>query len=351
MTGALLLQGTGVPEPLSGAIRSAAGRNLLSLTLESVHGPILHAGPDHVSSAGTERDLKALPVLSDEQKSEKRFLFAMTDRHWEVLSAFTIDSRPYYTRVTLDISDPAGAPLRSGIFKIADYFTTQCRKHLQSFINVLVQRTTGTSPSDVDITFERSILEKAMTFSSQIQCALVLGEDGYIVHAEGSAGPVDGLAAALAPLYYRSSREIAALGCADCSAITLADREYTIRTGRIAGTALLHAVSAAGPSANAIVNFTHAAVSDALSEYGWRTGQLWGVKVAGIPLSSRVRTSWFADPELVPQGRFVMRRGSNAFHTSACPILAGTDTALLSWFNEKDEAARGGLRPCGTCNP
>lgn len=346
----LIQKGTGIPAPLSRVLCETSHRRLLSLSLESASGPLLSIGSSTISSSGSERNLKALPVLCDEQKNEKRFFFAMTDKTWEVLCAFPLDSQQFFTRLTLDISDNEGTPLRSGIFKIADYFTMQCRKFLQSYLNTLVQLPAA-SPPETDTTFEGSVLEKVMAFSSEVQCAMVLDEDGYIVCAEGITGPVDGLASALAPLFYRSNNELARLESTDCTAVTLADHEYTIRIGRLPGTALALAISAAGPIANACVNFLHAAASNALSEYGWRTGQLWGIALADTQLSSRIRTSWFEEPQLIPQGKYVARKGGSSFHTSTCRILAKTDTALLTWFDDKTTTTQNGLRPCSTCNP
>jgi hypothetical protein len=347
----LLQKGSGMPEPLARVLRETGARGLLSLSLDSIHGPFLSLGSAITGPDANERNLKALPALSDEQKNEKRFFFSMTDRQWIVLSAFSLDTQPFFTKLTLDITDPAGAPIRAGLFKLADYFTVKCRKLLQSFISDLAQRPAAVNPAASDISFERCVLEKIISFSPRIQSAVVLDEDGSIIHTEGFTGQVDQLAGALAPLFYRSNYELARLECTDCTAVTITDHEYTIRVGKLPNMSLALAISATGPHANAYVHFLHAAASTVLSEYAWRTGHLWGIALAEVPLPSRIRTSWFDSPQLVPQGRFVAKKGGNLYHTTGCRILTRTDTALLTWFEDRDVAAISGLRPCGACNP
>ena len=351
MAGELLSKGTGLPEPLAGVLRNAYPRHLLTLTLESVNGQLLTTGPRTVSASDNERNLLALPALAGEQNSEKRFFFAMSDKRWEVLSAFTIDNEPFFTTLTLDITDAASVPVRSGMFKLADFFTVQCRKLLQIFIGTVNRLPEPDSTNSGNFNFEKSVLEKIDSFSDQVQCAVLLDEDGFIIHSEGSAGSVDELGGALARLFYRSNHEIARLDCAECRAITLSDHEYTIRIGRLPGTSLALAVSAGGNYATAYAHFLHSTGSDALSRYAGKSGQLWGVSLASLPEPARIRESWFGSPSLIPHGKYVGKRGGKSFHTAGCQILAKTDTALLTWFDSRSAAIQQGLRPCGACNP
>ncbi len=347
----LFSKGNGVPEPLAAVFHKTDFRQLLTLSLESIYGSFLTVGADGIAGSNSERNLKTLPALADEQKNEKRFFFSMSEKRWEVLSAFTLATLPFFTTLTLDISNAASAPVRSGLFKLADYFTVQCRKHLQNYINNLFQQTLSYHQTAGSFVYEKSVLEKMTAFSSDVECAVLLDEDGFIIHTEGSTGSVDELGGALARLFYRSNHEIARLDCAECNAITLADHEYTICIGRLTGTSLAFAVSVGGLHANAYAHFLHTTASAALTDYALRTGQLWGVALASIPEPTRTRKSWFGLPWLVPHGKFVGKKGGKSFHTATCQILAKTDTALLHWFDSRAAAIQDGLRPCGACNP
>ncbi|MBN1575415.1 MAG: hypothetical protein JW913_02620 [Chitinispirillaceae bacterium] len=347
----LLGKGSGVSEPLSGALKRTYGRQLLTLSLESIHGPFFTTGSADVPPSDGERNFNALPSLTGGPKNEKRFFFTMSDRRWEVLSAFTLTTSPFFTTLTLDISDPASAPIRSRLFKLADYFTVQCRKLLQGYCDaVFRQQPTSGQPAD-QFGIEKSILRKIIDFSAHVHCAVLLDEDGFIIHTEGSSGSVDELGGALARLFYRSNHEIARLDCADCHAVTIADQEYTIRIGRLAGTSLAFAVSVEGPHATSFAHFLHKVASEALTDHAWRTGQLWGVAVAELPEPARIRESWFSPPRLLPHGKFVGKKGGKSFHAANCQILAKTDPSLLQWFKSRAIAIENGLRPCGACNP
>ena len=345
----LLTKGTGFPDPFAGVLRTASAKRLLTLSLESVHGPLLATEPGNLTAGDNRRNLLALPALADKQKNEKRFFFAMSDRRWEVLSALSVGNEPFFTTLTLDISDPASIPVRSGLFKLADYFTVQCRRLLQFYMQTVTAETA--SPPAGQFTREKNILEKLTAFSDRVQCAVLLDEDGFIIHTEGPAGSVDELGGALARLFYRSNNEIARLDCADCSAITLADHEYTIRIGRLRGTSLALAVSVCGMYAIAQAHLLHTIGSEALSLHARQTGELWGVSLAEVPEPARWRDSWFGTPGLVPHGKFVGKNGGKSFHTATCQILSKTDTGLLSWFDSRSAAIQQGLRPCGACNP
>lgn len=346
----LLNNGSGLEEPLAGILKQAAPYQLLTLTLESVNGPLLTAGRELISTTSQERNIKALPALAEEPKNEKRFFFAMSKNNWEVISAFTIDKRPYFTTLTLDITQKAGTPVRSGLFKLADYFTVQCRNHLRSYIKGLAPPKKGeTVPY---YSFEKKILEAVTSFSDSIQCAVLLDEDGFIIHTEGGTGKgVDELGGALAKLFYQSNHALSRLDLTECNAITVADLEYTIRIGRLPGTSLALAVSAGGPYAAALAHFLHTAASESLISYAGDSGQLWGVAIAEIPAAARIRESWFVPPRLIPLGQFVGKRGGKSFHKATCHLLAKTDSMHLHWFMNKDEAVREGLRPCSACNP
>ncbi len=351
MVNDLLGKGAGIPEPLSGILRSAASHHLLTISLESVHGPLLDTTPHMHSPSDTRRNHLALPVLADKQNSEKRFFFAMTENRWQVLSGFSIDNEPFFTTLTLDAGNPASAALKAGLFRLADYVTVQCKKLLQRYIETVIDCMTSGLPETGNYSVEKSILEKITGYSDQVQCAVLLDEDGFIIHNEGPAGSVDELGGALARLFYRSNHELARLDCADCSAITLADHEYTIRIGRLFGTSLALAVSMCGPYAVAGAHFLHAIGSETLVQYARQTGQLWGVSLAEHSEPARRRESWFGPPSLIPHGKFVGKKGGNSFHTVDCQILAKTDTHLLTWFESRSAAIRQGHRPCGACNP
>ena len=332
----LLDNGTGLPEPLAGVLREAAPENLLTLTLESTHGPLLATTRLMLPSTNNERNLKALPALADEPKNEKRFFFAMSNEHWEVLSAFSLKNQSYFTCLTLDISKKASIPVKSGLFKLADFFTVQCKNQLQLFINDLFQM-----PSTKKVehyTFEKRTLEKVISFSPKVQCAVLLDEDGFIIHTEGSTNSVDELGGALARLYYRSNHTITRLECTECNAITLSDPVYTIRIGRLPGTSLALAISVSGHYATAYAHFLHTCAADVLSTYAQRTGQLWGVALAKSPTVNRIRESWFDPPHLIPKGTFVGKMGGKSFHRMTCQILLRTDTEHLQWFNTREEA-------------
>ena len=351
MADAVLSNGAGLPEPFAGVLRDAAPKKLLSLSLESVHGPLLAVPPEPSLRSGNRRNLLALPALVDEENSEKRFFFGMSDRRWEVLSAFTIGNEPFFTTLTLGVSDPSSIPVRSGLFKLADYFTVQCRKLLHRYIENVIDRPAPVGPQTEQYHTEKNILGKLTAFSDQVQCAVLLDEDGFVIHTEGPAGSVEELSGALARLFYRSNHEIARLDGAECGAITIADHEYTIRIGRLAGTTLALAVSVSGPYALAGARFLHAIGSETLAHYAETTGQLWGVSLVEVPEPARRRASWFGTPGLIPHGRFVGKKGGKSFHTVNCQILSKTDTALLLWFDSRSAAIQQGLRPCGACNP
>lgn len=347
----LLSKGAGIPEPLSGVLRTASRHHLLTIALESVHGPLLDSAPQTHSPSDTRRNLLALPALADEQNIEKRFFFAMTQKRWQVLSGFSIGNEPFFTTLTLDAAHPASTSLKAGLFRLADYVTVQCKKLLHRYIETVIDSMTSGLPAAVNYTVEKSILEKITGYSDQVQCAVLLDEDGFIIHNEGPAGSVDELGGALARLFYRSNHELARLDCTDCSAITLADHEYTIRIGRLSGTSLALAVSMCGPYAAAGAHFLHAIGSETLVQYAQQTGHLWGVPLAEHSEPARRRNSWFGPPSLIPHGKFVGKKGGKSFHTVDCQILAKTDTHLLTWFESRSAAIQQGHRPCGACNP
>lgn len=347
----LLSKGTGLSGSLADVLRNTFSKRLLSLSLESVYGPLFTTGDRPLSSSDNNRNLLALPALVDAHNTEKRFFFAMSDTRWEVLSAFSCNNEPFFTTLTLDISDPSSTAIKSGLFKLVDYFTVQCKKLLQHFIDEAIDSFLLAPPSGEQYVIEKNMLRKLTVFSGQVQCAVLLDEDGFIIHTEGPTGSVDELGSMLARLFYRSNHAISRLKCTDCSAITITDHEYTIRIGRLPGTSLALAVSICGPYAVGGAHFLHATGSKALVQYAKRTGKLWGVALADIPAPVRKRDSWFGPATLIPHGKFVGKKGGKSFHASTCQILSKTDTGLLTWFDSRSTAIQQGLRPCGVCIP
>lgn len=347
----LLSFGTGLPDPLARILRDAPSQELLTLSLESVHGPLLRSKSTNLFPHNNNWNIKALPVLAEESESDKRFFFSMSDKRWEVLSCCTIGSTNFFTTLTLNVADSRSAPLRSGLFKLSDYFTIQCRNILRQFVSSLITFEAVPKGSSDQHAIEKLLLRQVASFSKGVKCAVLIDEDGFIVHAEGNAGSVEELGGALARLFYRSKREINMLDTADLSAITLADYEYTIRIGRLPGTTLALAVSGGGPFAAAQVHFLHAVASDALIAYTSSAGNLWGVPINPPIGQMRIRESWFTHPRLVPQGKFVGKEGGKSFHVPNCQILFKTDTSQLCWFNSRAAAIKSGLQPCGSCNP
>gem|GEM_PF-5912460 len=335
----------------SGTLPSTGSTSPLSLALESLHGPLLFTGSLAIQPSDDERNLAALPALTNGPGHEKRFFFSMTDRRWEVLSAFTVSTLPFFTALTLDVTEKATLSIRSTLFKLSDYFTVQCRKILEKFLYELKQQPEKSISRTEQFEYEKTVMKNIVDFSPSVRNAILLDEDGFIIHAEGNTGAVDELGSALARLFYRSNQEISRLDCADCHAVTLADREYTIRIGRLAQTSLAFAVTAAGPCSGALAHFLHAAGAEALCDYAKSNGRLWGVAPAVFIQPSRVRESWFGHPRLVPHGKFVGKQGGKSFHLPSCQILAKTDPSLLTWFESRGIAIENGLRPCGACNP
>lgn len=347
----ILYNGNDLPPLLSELLSKSEAHRYLTLTLESPHGPLLDTGVSHDNSAKNERNIKALPALSEEPKNEKRFFFSMSDTTWEVLSAFTVDAVPYFTTMILDTTGSETAPLRSGLFKLSDYFTVQCRKGLERYINTLVRSQVFSADTSDNFIFEKNILKNIVSFSHDIQCAVLLDEDGFIIHTEGETASVEELGGALARLFYRSNHAIAGLDATECDGITLSDHEYTIEIGRLPGTSLALAISVNGRYASAYAQFLHRCASRVLSTFARQTGMMWGVALAEIKAATRVRESWFSPPHLVPYGKFVAKNGGKSFHIAACQILAKTDATHLQWFDNRASAIQSGLRPCNACNP
>jgi hypothetical protein len=337
----------GMVDVLSALVRQLRDNDLLSFSLESTHGPIYTDGPlCGPTAAGDENNLAALPALTCERNTKKRFFCTMTERRWEVLSAFTL-GQPFFTTLTLDISDPTGAALRAGLFKLADLFTSQCRRLMQWHISGIAEL----AQAEEQFPFEKAVLRQVVNFSPSVQCALLIDDDGFIVHTEGGDGLVDELGSVLARLFYRCRRVPCLLDGADYSAITLSDPEFTIRIGRLTGTTLAFAVSVGGPFATAAAHFLHAFASDALCAHALEEGCLWGVATTPHRDPARIRTSWFSAPRLVARGKFVGKKGGKSFHAIDCQILARTDPSRLDWFDARAAAIAKGLRPCGACNP
>ena len=347
----LLRNGTGLPAPLSSVLQKTYSHQLLRLTLESTQGTFYSTGSENSDTSSNERNLKALPALTDERRNEKRFFFSMSDRLWEVRSAFTIETQSFFTTLTLDISDAESLPLRAGLFKLSDYFTVQCRRHLTAFKDALIFHPSSRRDNSDIASYEKSVLDKVALFSDEVQCAVLLDEDGFIIHSIGNAGSVNELSGALARLFYRSNHQIARLECTECTAISLADHEYSLKIGRLSGTSLAFAISVGGPFAAAQAHFLHTTAIDALLSAARTRGLLWGVSLADIPEQSRTRSSWFGPPKLIPHGKFVGKKGGKSFHTSTCQILSKTDALQLQWFENRAAAITEGLRPCGACNP
>ena len=347
----ILYNGTELPAPLARLLSITETHRYLTLTLESTNGTLLDTGNSLGKATTSERNIKALPALSGEPKNEKRFFFTMSDTTWEVLSAFTVNSIPYFTTLVLDITGPESAPLRAGLFKLSDYFTVQCRKCLERFSNLLIQSPVFSPDTSESYVFEKNVLRSIIGFSYDVQCAVLLDEDGFIIHTEGNMSSVEELGGALAGLFYRSNHTIAALETTECTGITLSDREYTIEIGRLPGTSLALAISVNGRFASAYAHFLHDAAAKVLSTFAQQSGMLWGVELAHDVYPTRVRESWFTHPHLVPHGKFVAKRGGKSFHTVTCQILSKTDPAQLQWFDNRASAMQNGLRPCNACNP
>ncbi|MCX7727153.1 MAG: roadblock/LC7 domain-containing protein, partial [Chitinispirillaceae bacterium] len=296
-----------------------------------------------------EESLVSLPALINGRKNEKRFFFSMTEKRWLVISAFTLMSIPCFTIITLDITNKDSSLLRPALFKLSDYFTVQCRKLLQGYVDDISLQNERQLEQ---FGYEKTVFEKIKNFSSEVQCVVLLDEDGFIIHTEGyNEAAVDELGGVLARLFYRSNSEIARLELAECNTITISDVEYTIMIGRIPGTTLAIAISIRGPHAAAYTHFLYTIGLNVLCNYAKNTGKLWGVPVVTQPSPTRIRKSWFGAPYLIPKGRFVSKKGGQTFHTPQCPILSRTDTSLLDWFENRALAIQSGLRPCGTCNP
>lgn len=340
----------GVSDPIATSLKKGAESNVLSLSLNSIYGSFLLAGEEEILvDEDIEESLIALPSLINGRKNEKRFFFSMTDKRWLVISAFNLLSIPCFTIITLDITKKASPPIRPALFKLSDYFTVQCRKLLMGYIDDISLQNERQLEQ---FGYERTVLEKIKNFSSEVQCVVLLDEDGFIIHTEGyEDASVDELGGVLARLFHRSNSEIARLELAECDTVTISDIEYTIMIGRIPGTTLAMAISVRGPHAAAYTHFLYAIGLKVLCNYAKNTGKLWGVPVITPPEPTRIRKSWFGPPYLIPKGRFVSKKGGQTFHTPQCSILSRTDTSLLEWFENRTLAIQSGLRPCGSCNP
>jgi hypothetical protein len=347
----LLTKGSGVQGSLAAVLKQTFADKLLSFSLETLDGQLLSVG----SEIDTESDAKnrtiAFPFLSEEHKKDKRFLFSVTDKKWNVLTTFSTGSFQWFTNVILDSTSNASIPIRSGLFKLADYFSIQCKKYLQQFLFTLTEKKDDAFQDANPFFLEKTLLSKITTFSSKVKCVVLLDEYGYIFHSAGMDGAVNDLGSALAALFCRSSIELSRLTLTNCSSINLSDREYTIYLGKIPGTTLLIAISATGKNANVLTRFLYTAALDALSIHLQQSGTIFGIPYSHTDEPLRKRNSWLHPPSLIPKGIFVGKIGASTFHTHDCQLLTTTDASQLQWYKTKSEVLQMGLRSCSVCNP
>jgi hypothetical protein len=347
----LLTKGSGVHDSLAAVLKQTFTNRLLNFSLESLDGLFIAIGSVTDGELDAENHKIALPILSKECKNDKRFLLSITDKKWNLLTAFTIDQFPWFTSITLDITSNASIPIRSGLFRLADFFTIQCKKHLQQFLHNLHENTnTGMHQAD-HLLFEKSVLNKIASFSSRVKCAMLLDEDGYVLHAVGIEGAIKELGSALANLFHRSTNELSRLNATECTSINLSDFEYTIQLGKITGTTLLIAISVSGANANVLARFLFTVAQNALLHHLHQSGIICGIPFPQPIVHLRERYSWLNPPVLVPKGVFAQKNGATTFHTPDCQLLGATDASLLQWHKTKNEALQKRLRPCAVCNP
>lgn len=347
----LLTRGVGVQNPLAEVLKQAFSSKLIACRLESTDGAFVastHSSNEHQSELTKE---SVLPLFADKQHQGRTFLFSMTDTTWTVFTAFYAGVYPWFTTVTLDASTAASTPLKPGLFKLADYFTAQCKKQLHQFLASLSPGQFRATRFTDATTYEQTVLEHAVQFSSKVKSVVLLDEDGFVLASAGMDGAVTDLGAALARLFYRSTVELARLDATECTSITLSDHEYTIHMGKIRGTTLTCAISANGSNAQVIARFLLDALLDAFHQYIELNGNLCGVPAALTADPLRSKVSWFTPSTLVRKGMLVQKSGAASFHTPYCQMLATTDAATLSWYQNKNQALQAGLRPCSVCNP
>lgn len=347
----LLDKGISNSGPLLGPQWRRYDKPLLTFSLESTHGPFFTFGVTDQDISDEIRNIDTLPVLTEGGKKNKRFLFTINNHSWETISAFTLETIPFFTTLTLDVSDPVSHPARTGFLKLADNFSFQCRNLLKEFIKSLYNWPSTSYRSDEPFVIEKSILQKIIKFSQHTLSVVLLDEDGFIIHKEGHAELADELSSTLSRFFSRSNREISRLECADCRAITLTDSEYTIRIGQLTGTSLKLAILVNGPCAIAFTRILHSIASGALTSYAKHNGQLWGIQFVESPKPARIRNWWFKRPVLFPHGKFVGKEGRMSFHTPTCQSLAKSNPVRLHWFESRGSAIENGWRPCNICNP
>ena len=347
----LLTKGIGAKDSLSSILRQPFSSKLLSLALDSSDGTLLSLGPQCVSTkyARQKMSLHSAPV--HDPKNEKRFLFSMTQTQWDVLTALNVGPFSWFTLVTLDISSTASTPLKSGIFKLADYFTMQCRTFLYSFLTEIAALCTSAGSSFTKTAPEQELLDKIAGFSSEIQSILLLNENGSLIYHSGSLPPPEELAHSLIQFHHRSNSLLPSSTPAPFEAITLSDNEYTVEIGRIRGTNLLIVISACGDNALATSRFIRKIALDAFHERLKITGSIAGIKRIPPLNTCRVQDSWFSPPRVIPQGIFAGIIGTALFHDPQCRALSKVSDEQIIWFHQRSEPLQYRLQPCQICDP
>lgn len=351
MGNALLTKGTGVTGSLAELLRQPSSQTLLSLHLDSADGELVHIGAPNSIEQHTTRPTEREPIASPDSGNDKRFLLSMTPTKWHVHASFLSGSYTWHVTVSLDITSPEGPPLRAGLFKIADYFTSQCRFLLGNYISEVTALCASSSSAFLRSAPEQELLVKIASFSPQVQSVMLLGKKGDILCHSGTTVPSQELGLALAALFFQTKEALHKQGTSSCHCCTVCDQEYTILITWIREVDICFVVSACGPQALIVARFLKTVGADACTVRLDTTGYLCGIAAQSNSSPLRLPTSWFSRALPVPQGILAGIDGSPLFHIPECQALYRADESTISWFKNRTEPLQFGLHPCPTCEP
>jgi len=341
----LITKGAGASPSLASLLAQPGTSKQLSFCLYSDDGRFVYIGPlpEAIPSSTLHRE-KQVPPVAD-STPDKHFVLSMTPTQWHVHSSFTTGTYTWYSTVTLDITSPSSTPLRGSLFKIADYFTSQCRVLLRAYVaNVTSLAHNVSEPA-------KELLEKLTSFSSQVKSAMLLDAKGKILSHFGNTAPSADLGKALATMFSQTKNELFIRGTISCESFTICDHEYTIIIAKITNANLYVVVSSTGPRALVISRFLAVVGESACVDTLLKRGHLAGIPAETYNHPLRIQESWFTRPLPTPQGILAGIQGSPLFHMPECQALYRAIDDDIIWFQRRSEPLHHGLHPCPTCEP
>ncbi len=349
--GEVFKEGNGLDESLARVVREAYKKDKISFSLQSQFGPFVDSAPKSPELAACSLKSSELQPLLSDRSDTRRFVFSISSKVVENISCFLVNNQTFYATIILKETDSKEQFLYSEIIHLMNILCIRCQTVITDYMQPLIKLVDGCNTPNDPYHKETQALRRISELSSSLHCIALIDNDGFILNKHGNGEEIEKVASNLARFHQRCIRELGFMDNVITRSATFSCQETSVLIGQIEHTNLALAISAQGKHSRPCVSFLFDVAHSALTRIAKESGTLWGSPIDQIIDPTWMRTSWFGAAYLVPQGKFVGKKGGKAFHLCSCNSLIKSEESSLTWYKKRAEAIRAGLEPCKSCNP